>query len=153
MTDSLTNLRLLHYPSQAARRPEPGQPGCGEHTDYGMVTLLAEDSTGGLSVCRRDGRWVAVHADADQLIVNIGDMLAHWTGGRWTSTMHRAGNPENVDRYSIPFFVNPGFHVTVEPLFGDVRADPPVTITAGEYLLSRFDSTHDYRRSGERRRA
>jgi isopenicillin N synthase-like dioxygenase len=118
-----------------------------------MVTLLAEDSTGGLSLQRRDGSWVAVHANADQLIVNIGDMMARWTGGRWTSTMHRAGNPANVDRYSIPFFVNPGFHVAVEPLFADSQADPPAAITAGEYLLSRFDSTHDYRRSGERQRA
>ncbi len=147
MVDALTNLRLLHYPSRESRRPQPGQPGCGEHTDYGMVTLLAEDSTGGLQLRRRDGTWVSVHATPDQLIVNIGDMLAHWTNGRWTSTMHRAGNPLNLDRYSIPFFVNPGFHETVEPLFIEEGAEPPPPMTAGEYLLSRFDSTHDYRQT------
>ena len=149
MEDSLTNLRLLHYPSQETMRPLPGQPGCGEHTDYGLVTLLAEDSTGGLELRRRDGTWVPVRATTDQLIVNIGDMMAHWTNGRWASTMHRAGNPLNVDRYSIPFFVNPGFHVEVEPLFvpSDTaqEGDPPRSITAGRYLLSRFDSTHEYR--------
>jgi isopenicillin N synthase-like dioxygenase len=148
MQQSFANLRLLHYPPQATHPPVPGQPGCGAHSDYGMITLLAEDDVGGLEVQHRSGEWLRVRTTPDQLVVNLGDMLARWTDDRWVSTMHRVTNPPFLDRYSIPLFVNPDFHVVVAPL--DLDGEPSSStrqpVTAGAFLLSRFDDTHEYRR-------
>lgn len=48
---NLTTLRLLHYPPLVHETPiKPGQLRCGEHVDYGSVTLLFQDSNGGLQV-------------------------------------------------------------------------------------------------------
>lgn len=145
MTDSVTNLRLLHYPPRHAARPEPGQPGCGAHTDYGMVTLLAVDGVAGLEVLHRDGRWVAATPGPHQLVVNIGDMMARWSNDRWVSTLHRVTTPEREHRYSIPCFVNPAYRTMVAPVTGAGETPRHEPVTAGDYLLSRFDSTHAYR--------
>ena len=49
--DNMTSLRLLHYPPLAQDTIiQPGQLRCGEHVDYGSVTLLFQDSIGGLQV-------------------------------------------------------------------------------------------------------
>jgi isopenicillin N synthase-like dioxygenase len=127
-------------------QPEPGQPGCGSHTDYGLVTLLAVDDVGGLEVRHRSGEWVPITTQPHQLVVNIGDMMAHWSTGRWVSTLHRVRTPTDRDRYSIPLFVNPDFHTVIEqiPWHGATSA-PAAPVTAGDYLLSLFDSTHAYR--------
>ena len=76
MTDPTCTTRLLHYPPQPAAAP--GQIGCGAHTDWGALTLLAQDEAGGLQVQRPDGSWFDIAPLADRpeaLIVNSGDML------------------------------------------------------------------------------
>ena len=60
------HLRHLHYPPQDAVTPGPDQLGCGAHTDYGTVTLLADDGIGGLQVMRRDGTWIDVLIPEDR---------------------------------------------------------------------------------------
>ena len=81
-------------------------------------------------------------------MVNLGDLMAIWTNDRYVSNPHRVVNPPETDRYSIPFFVEPGFHTRIECLptcrgeDGSAKHEPMVT---GEYLLSRFDGTHAYR--------
>lgn len=147
IADTMTNLRLLHYPPAAASTADA--PGCGEHCDYGMITLLAVDGVSGLQVRMRSGRLVDVEVGPDQLVVNLGDLLARWTGGRWVSTPHRVESPIGRDRYSIPLFVNPAFDTIIEPVgavAGTIAADPAFApVGAGDYLLSRFDATHAYR--------
>jgi isopenicillin N synthase-like dioxygenase len=148
MHDPLCNLRLLHYPPTDEAPPGPDQPGCGAHTDYGSVTLLATDDVAGLQVQGRDGRWRDVSVEAGQLVVNLGDMFARWTNDRYVSTPHRVISPRSRHRYSIPFFVNPNFHTPISCLPSCTGPDHPVrypTVTAGDYLLSRFDATHAYR--------
>ena len=91
-----------------------------EHTEYGLLTLLATDGTPGLEVNVR-GEWTDAPADADLLICNLGDMLDRLTGGRFRSTPHRVRNHSRGDRYSLPFFLDPGWDAAVEPLaFDDV---------------------------------
>lgn len=89
--------------------------GVGEHTDYGLLTLLVTDGTPGLEVKGPAG-WVPAPADADLVICNLGDMLDRVTGGRYRSTPHRVRNHAGHDRYSLPFFLDPGWDAVVEPL-------------------------------------
>jgi isopenicillin N synthase-like dioxygenase len=144
--ETMYHLRLIHYPPQ--RTVAPGQLGCGVHTDYGTVTVLADDGIGGLQVMRRDGRWIDVRVPAGALVVNLGDLMALWTNDRWVSNPHRVVNPPDTDRYSMPLFVTPPFHAEIACLptclapGESPRYEPQ---RAGPYLLSRFDATHSYR--------
>jgi len=107
--------RLFHYP--------PGWSagdGVGEHSDYGLLTLLAQDRRGGLEV-RHGEVWIAVPPREGLLVVNIGDMLDRATGGRWRSTPHRVVNNGAADRISWPLFFDPAFDAVIEPL---VKTDP-----------------------------
>jgi isopenicillin N synthase-like dioxygenase len=117
LTAAPTSLfRIFRYP------PHPDGDtatwGVGEHTDYGLLTLLATDGTPGLEV-NVQGDWLAAPADADLVICNLGDMLERLTGGRYRSTPHRARNHAGRDRYSLPFFLDPGWEAVVEPLSFD----------------------------------
>ncbi len=109
----LTNMTLLHYPPRQA-----GEPGFGihPHKDTDALTIIAPDPVGGLEVQTRSGGWIAAQCPADGFIVNIGDMLELWSGGRFVSTPHRVVNPEGADRYSFPYFMVPRHDVTVAPL-------------------------------------
>lgn len=146
--ETMFHLRLIHYPPMETLTPEAGQLGCGVHTDYGSLTLLADDGNGGLQVRQRAGGWTDIAIPDGQLVVNLGDLMAIWTDDRWVSNPHRVVNPPGVDRYSSPLFVTPPFHLTIETLptclapGESPRHEPMVT---GPYLLSRFDGTHSYR--------
>jgi len=104
--------RIFHYP------PAPiGDAGwgVGEHTDYGLLTLLAQDDNGGLQV-HTPGGWLDAPPIADTFVCNIGDMLERLTGGWYRSTPHRVRNTSGRDRLSFPFFFDPDFTATVPPL-------------------------------------
>ena len=142
------HLRMLHYPPTSRVTPAPGQPGCGTHTDYGSVTVLCDDGIGGLQVMTRGGEWVDIVVPAGHAVVNLGDLMAIWTNDHYVSNPHRVVNPVDVDRYSIPFFVEPGFHTRIECLptcQGDAVPARHAPLVTGDYLLSRFDGTHSYR--------
>jgi isopenicillin N synthase-like dioxygenase len=146
--DVMYHLRFIHYPPQETPVPVDGQLGCGTHTDYGSVTLLAEDGVGGLQVMKRDGSWIDVRAPEDMLVVNIGDLMAIWTNDRWTSNPHRVVNPPHTDRYSIPLFVTPPFNAEISALPTCVAPGEEAKYApqlSGEYLMSRIDATHSYR--------
>ncbi|MCU0696288.1 MAG: isopenicillin N synthase family oxygenase [Myxococcaceae bacterium] len=107
--------RLFHYPAPA---PEQSSAwGVGEHTDYGLLTLLKQDDCGGLEVKTRTG-WQAVPPTPGAFVCNLGDMLDRLTGGRYRSTPHRVRNTAGRSRYSWPFFFDPGFDAEVKPLPG-----------------------------------
>ena len=106
--------RIFHYPPPA---PEfVGQWGVAEHTDYGLLTLLVQDDTGGLEV-RVDDEWVQVPPTPDAIVCNLGDMLERVTGGRFRSTPHRVRLPDR-DRYSFPLFLDPAWDAEVTQLPG-----------------------------------
>ena len=108
----LTLFRIFNYPAGGTTED---QWGVGEHTDYGLLTILAQDGAGGLQV--RTGRaWVDVPALAGTLVCNIGDMLERLTRGRYRSTPHRVRNTSGRDRLSFPFFFDPGFDAVPAPL-------------------------------------
>jgi isopenicillin N synthase-like dioxygenase len=104
--------RIFHYP------PSPQEDdgwGVGEHTDYGLVTLLAQDESGGLQVAGPEG-WIDAPPLPGTLVCNIGDMLDRLTGGWYKSTPHRVRNLSGHGRLSFPFFLDPGFDAEVPPL-------------------------------------
>ena len=89
--------------------------GVGEHTDYGLLTILAQDDRGGLQVRGRDG-WIEVPPTPGVLVCNLGDMLDRMTAGRYRSTPHRVRNATAGDRLSFPFFFDPGWEAQVRPI-------------------------------------
>ncbi len=81
--------------------------------------LYQEDNLGGLQVLQGANGWRDVRAIPGSFVVNIGDLMVLWTGGRWVSTMHRVANPERhqtSSRLSIPFFYQPNHDAVVIPL-------------------------------------
>ena len=137
--------RIFHYPPSPPR--DEGW-GVGEHTDYGLLTLLAQDDSGGLQVAVPEG-WIDAPPVPGTLVCNIGDMLDRLTGGWYNSTPHRVRNRSGHGRLSFPFFLDPGFAAEVPPLPDraatagdgsrrwdgqDLRA---FTGTYGEYLLGK----------------
>ncbi|MEZ0242350.1 MAG: isopenicillin N synthase family dioxygenase [Sphingomonas sp.] len=113
--------RIFHYPPG-----EPEEPGfgVGEHSDYGLLTLLGQDPQGGLEVRTRDGGWIDVPPLGTALVINIGDMFERLTLGRYRSAPHRVVNRSGKDRLSYPLFFDPDFAATVEPLPIEREASP-----------------------------
>jgi isopenicillin N synthase-like dioxygenase len=111
--------RIFHYPPATA---EPDEWGVGEHTDYGLLTLLAQDSNGGLQV-RTPRGWIEAPPIPGTFVCNIGDMLDRLTGGYYRSTPHRVRNSSGNERLSFPFFFDPDFQREVPPLPGRARLD------------------------------
>jgi isopenicillin N synthase-like dioxygenase len=85
------------------------------HCDTGFLTLLAQDGVGGLQARHRDGSWVDVPPDEESLAINFGQVLERWTGGRIRATEHRVVSPGG-ERFSIPFFYEPGVDAVISPL-------------------------------------
>lgn len=106
--------RVFHYPAPS-RDADPAGWGVGEHTDYGLLTLLAQDGRGGLQVKTPRG-WIDAPPLPGTLVCNIGDMLDRLTGGWFRSTPHRVRNLSGKGRLSFPLFFDPDFAAEVVPL-------------------------------------
>jgi isopenicillin N synthase-like dioxygenase len=146
-SDPTVLFRIFRYPPDDAARAGWG---VGAHTDYGLLTLLQQDTVGGLQVLNRD-RWLDVPPLADSLVCNVGDMLERLTNGRYLSALHRAKNLTMHERLSMVLFLDPAFEAQLEPLPGVApgsdqphtnvrwdRIDPhALRGTYGEYLLSK----------------
>ncbi len=141
-----TFLRLLHYPPQPA---EDGLFGSAPHTDYGFITLLAQDDVGGLEVLNKRGEWVAAPPVPGAFVMNVGDILARWSNDLFVSTPHRVINRSGRERYSQPFFFDPSMEETIDVLpacvgsDGQKKYDP---VLYGEYLMERIDKNYHYRK-------
>jgi len=118
--DPLTLFRIFNYPGDPQAPGDEPRWGVGEHTDYGLLTILKQDDTGGLQVKSQSG-WIAAPPVAGAFLCNIGDMLDRMTAGHYRSTPHRVQNVTQRDRLSFPFFFDPNFNAEIRPI---VLADP-----------------------------
>ncbi|MGB1239002.1 MAG: isopenicillin N synthase family dioxygenase, partial [Pseudomonadales bacterium] len=146
-SEPISVLRFIHYPAIELKQDEL-QIGAGAHTDYGCITILYQDEIGGLQVQNRNGQWLDATPIPGSFVINIGDMMARWSNDRYTSTPHRVVNPSGLERYSMPFFVEPNFDTDIRALEGCYSEQNPAKyepIKAGDYLLSRFAATYKYR--------
>lgn len=147
LDNSLSTLRLLHYPAvprdqgQRSLAEETVKLSCTPHTDSGILTLLHQDATGGLEVLNASGDWVAAPYVPGSIVVNIGDLMAKVSGGRFTATMHRVRAPaaksypsgDGFGRFSIPFFFEPGEECIVTPVDGNEKA-----VVYGEHVRKKM---------------
>jgi isopenicillin N synthase-like dioxygenase len=140
-----TMLRLLMYPP-LPEGIKADQVRLGEHSDYGSITLLFQDSIGGLQVKTRDGQWIEAVPVANAVLINVGDHMQRWTSDRLLSTPHRVLIPEEeirqrTTRRSVAFFVHPDPDFVIECL-DDSNKYPPTTDR--QYLRQRLDATYLY---------
>lgn len=115
--DPLILFRIFNYPYVTRDESTDVAWGVGEHTDYGLLTILRQDDAGGLQVKSRS-RWIDAPPIPESFICNIGDMLDRLTRGIYRSTPHRVLNTSRRDRLSFPFFFDPNFDAEVRPIEG-----------------------------------
>ncbi|MFF8402675.1 isopenicillin N synthase family dioxygenase [Streptomyces sp. NPDC014846] len=120
------HLKLVRYPGSAGDGTDQG---VGAHKDYGFLTLLLQDTVGGLQVQREDGRFHEVPPIENAFVVNLGELLEVATDGYLLATNHRVVSPPGAtERFSVPFFYNPRLDARIEPLpFPHASAAPGIT--------------------------
>jgi isopenicillin N synthase-like dioxygenase len=130
--DPLVLFRIFNYPSRPAA-PDV-RWGVGEHTDYGLLTILRQDDVGGLEIKTASG-WIAAPPVSGSFVCNIGDMLERMTGGLYKSTPHRVAlNTSGRDRISLPFFFDPNFAARIQSV-------PRLAAHTADDSASRWDRT------------
>lgn len=136
-------LRAIHYP------PITNEPNSAiraeQHEDINLITLLVGASAGGLQLLNSDGEWQDIQPEADEIVINVGDMLQRLTNNYLKSTTHRVVNPPreewHLPRLSIPFFLHPRSEMRLDCLDKCVNDENPLAyepISAGEYLDERL---------------
>ena len=136
-------LRPIHYPPIAT---EPkGAERAAAHGDINLITLLMGAQGKGLQVQNHNGDWIDAMAEPDEIMINVGDMLARHSNNKLKSTIHRVTNPPKemwgTSRYSIPFFMHPISEMKLDVLENCIDSKNPKQfedITAGEFLDQRL---------------
>ena len=141
----MSRASMVYYPPQPADMGAE-QFGVGPHTDFGVLTVLAQDDVGGLQVQDVNGDWLAATPIPGTLIVNVGDLLARWTNDEYRSTPHRVVNSSGKERLSLVLAYDPEPQTMIDAaqvLPGQKTKYEP--ITCGDYLNWRFAKAFAYR--------
>jgi isopenicillin N synthase-like dioxygenase len=134
------SLRLLRYPPQP-ESAQFNQIGAGAHTDFGWITLLAQDNCGGLEIENAAGQWIRAEPIPGTFVVNLGDLVARWTNDVYHSSLHRVmNNRSGNNRHSIVLFYNPSYSTRVECVPTCITPGQPAKYEpciAGQYRIAR----------------
>jgi len=142
------NLRLLHYPPLSPDLSNASRANL--HTDYGTISILAQDQVGGLQALSIDGTWIDVTPVEGSFVINVGEMLMRWSNDVLKATLHQVrAPPEGLyedgipERYSIAFFCNPNKDALLECLEPCCRDQPAKydPINAHDYITKRLSDT------------
>ena len=141
VTDGNSICRLLHYPSVKDLDTNHSMRAAA-HADINLLTLLVGATDSGLELLDKDGNWMPVESDENEIVLDTGDMMSRLTNDVLPSTVHRVVNPadQNRSRYSMPFFLHPHSKASLNCLpqcEGDSGPKYP-PITAGEFLEERL---------------
>lgn len=143
--DPQCGVRMLRYPPQPADAKD-NLLGAGAHTDWGSITILAQDDHAGLEVLNADGDWILATPIAGAFVINIGQMMERFTAGLYRANFHRVrNNASDSARYSIASFFE------LEPLYRMGRAatcppnpdfEPDIELTVGEHIEQMARATY-----------
>ena len=150
LSDPICIQRLLHYPPQTGAIDE-SIIGIGAHTDYGSLTVLAQDDVGGLQVMNRDGIWIEAPPIPDTFVINIGDLIQRLTNDTYLANLHRVVNASGRERYSIPFFIDADYDAVFAPIAECVSAENPARyapVTCGAHKFARFKDSYPHLTQG-----
>lgn len=114
-----------------------GYSSAGKHTDNGVFTILIQEELPSPSLrvqSQVEGEWIDVPCLENTFVINLGDMLQHWTNGQFISTPHEVKHTLATSRLSIPFFVYPNIETVFSPLGSDKR------ISVKDIMLKNFSS-------------
>jgi isopenicillin N synthase-like dioxygenase len=134
LDDPLVLFCIFNYPPATEDGDMPW--GVGEHTDYGLLTILLQDDTGGLQVKSRSG-WVDAPPIPETFVCNIGDMLDRLTKGIYRSTPHRVINTSKRNRLSFPLFFDPNFDARIPA----IQIPEHWVSNTGSQMISASDGT------------
>jgi len=142
--------QLVYYPPSTESDEAEERFGVAPHTDFGVLTLLLQDSSGGLQVYSKSGGWIEAPPIPGTLVCNIGDLLERWSNNRFSSTPHRVINRTKQARYSIPVFFDPHTDTVIDPV--DLGVSPQASrfqpVSAGEHIAKRNSKSFaQYKRS------
>ncbi|KAJ8252724.1 hypothetical protein COCON_G00220360 [Conger conger] len=138
-----TTLRLLYYPPVQTECVQEGQVRCGEHSDFGTITLVFQGPGGGLQFLGRSGDYIHAPSIPGTVLINIADMMQRWTSDRFISTIHRVVLPppgDMSDRQSVIFFLLPDDDAVITCCDGTDKCPPA---TALDFLMERFSQTYE----------
>lgn len=144
ITDGNSILRPIHYPP-ITDEPKDGAVRAAAHGDINLITLLMGAQGKGLQVQNHEGQWIDAIAEPDEMVINVGDMLARHTNNKLKSTIHQVVNPPRelwgTSRFSIPFFMHPVSDMNLDCLPECIDETHPKSfddITAGAFLHERL---------------
>jgi len=135
-TKPLGRGQLVYYPPISADDLACNSYSAAPHTDFGVLTILLQDSLGGLQVRHQNGEWIDVPPIEGSFICNIGDLLERWTNGKLKSTIQRVLDTSGKDRLSIPVFFNPNSDAWIDPRDFETSQNERILspVKAGEYI-------------------
>ena len=147
---NLAHVGVYYYPLRLTENSN--ELSLGEHTDYGILTILMQDDVGGLEILHESGQWIPVPPIPGTFVVNLGDMLEVWSNGAYKATKHRVRTTEsNKERISMAFFFDPAADCVIEPLplakpliplnKRKPNANIKIPVTFGDYLASKYQGT------------
>lgn len=147
----MAQVGMFHY-LPPSNELGPDEVTCGEHTDYGILTMLMQDDASGLEIKDESGQWIPAPPIPGTFIVNLGDMLEVWTNGAYKATLHRVRKTQTgKDRLSVAFFFDPNLETVVKPIKLENTLIPlknrkpngniKVPVTFGEFLVDKYKHT------------
>ena len=138
-------MNVNYYPPWKPGKLEPS--GIGAHCDYEAFAMLWQGGIAGLEIQSLEGEWQAVPPMENTLVINIGDLMQHWTNDRFRATPHRVVNNTGEERVSFAFFGNTNYHTMIECISSCCALDNPPKYPpkmSGDYLMEAINRTYEY---------